>query len=87
MEENTKNSFYDFLLANSKTASQKEEPTVKKHHLVLAWLIIFFFSVFTLWIGWNYAISPIFNLPTISFLKAILLYAVAKVLSRGLFSL
>ena len=87
MEENTRNSFYDFLLANSKTTSQEEKPTVKKHHLVAAWIIIFLFNVSVLWMGWNHTVSSIFNLPKITFLNAILFYAVTKVLSRGLFSL
>lgn len=86
MEESTKNSFYDFLLANSKPASQ-EKPEVKKHHMIIAWLVIFTVNVLIVWFGWNYTVSPIFGLSTISFLQSVLLYSIVKVLSRGLFSL
>jgi len=86
MEENKKNSFYDFLLANSKTSSQ-QKPEVKKHHLIVAWVIIFIVNVIIVWFGWNYTVSPILNLSTISFSQSILLYSVVKVLTRGLFSL
>jgi len=86
MEESTKNSFYDFLLANSKPVSQ-ETPKVKKQYLIIAWLVLFLVNVLVVWFGWNYSVSLIFNLSTISFTQSVLLYSVAKVLTRGLFSL
>jgi hypothetical protein len=86
MEESTKNSFYNFLLANSKPVTQ-ETSKVKKHYLIIAWLVLFLINVLVVWFGWNYSVSPIFNLSTISFTQSILLYSIVKVLTRGLFSL
>lgn len=87
MEDNKKNSFYDFLLANSElTNKQTEKQQVKKHHLALSWLVVFFTNVLILWLGWNYAVSPVFKLPLLSFMQSLLLYGVTKVLIRGFFS-
>jgi len=86
MEESTKNSFYDFLLANSKPVSQ-ETPKVKKQYLIIAWSVLFLVNVLVVWFGWNYTVSPVFNLSTISFTQSVLLYSIVKVLTRGLFSL
>jgi hypothetical protein len=86
MEDSKRNSFYD-LLANSKVNGQEEEnKKLPKKYIVLSWIIIFFANSVVLWQGWNYAISPILNLPSLSFTKSILIYAVSKVLTRGLFS-
>ena len=85
MEDNNKKSFYD-LLANSKINGQLEKPTVKKRYLVLSWVIIFLLNSTGLYLGWNYVISPLINIANISFFDSIGLYVVAKVLSRGLFS-
>jgi hypothetical protein len=84
--EEKKNSFYDFLLANSQLTSKQPEQQIKKRHIVISWLVIFFVNISILWLGWNYAVSPLFNLTPISFIQSLLLYSAIKVLSRGFFS-
>ena len=87
MEDNKKNSFYDFLLANSElTTKPVEKPQTKKYHIVLSWIVVFFSNILILWLGWNYAVSPVFKLPLLSFVQSTFLYAVTKVLTRGFFS-
>jgi hypothetical protein len=85
MEDNNKSTFYD-LLANSKINGQSEKPTVQKKYIVLSWFIIFLLNSTGLYLGWNYVISPLIDIATISFSDSIGLYIVAKVLTRGLFS-
>jgi TRAP-type C4-dicarboxylate transport system permease small subunit len=84
--EEKKKSFYDFLLANSELTSKKPEQQIKKHYLAISWLMIFFANISILWLGWNYAVSPMFRLTPISFIQSFLLYSVVKVLTRGFFS-
>jgi hypothetical protein len=86
MEDNKKSSFYDFLLANSELNRQETKPTIKKQYIALSWLIVFLANAFILFLGWNYAMTPILKLPSISFVQSLLLYAVSKVLTRGFFS-
>jgi hypothetical protein len=86
MEESTKNSFYNFLLANSKPVA-RETSKVKRQYLIIAWMVLFLINVLVVWFGWNYSVSPIFDLSTISFAQSVLLYSIAKALSRGFFSL
>lgn len=85
MEDSEKSRFYD-LLANSKVNGQKNEIPVKKKYIVLSWLIIFTANSIVLMLGWNYAISKLLEIAQISFFESIGLYAVAKILTRGLFS-
>ena len=80
-----KEKIQDFLSGNSEDTSEKKP--IKKQYLVSAWLFIFFFEVFIVWLGWNHSISSIFNFSKLSFLEAFFLYTSVKTLSRGLFSL
>lgn len=88
MEDSKTNSFYDFLMANSQASGQEKEnkAPIKQSHIVLSWLVIFFVNVIVLYFGWNYAVSPVFKLPLLKFYETLFIYAVVKVLTRGLFS-
>jgi hypothetical protein len=85
MEDNKKNSFYDFLLANSEVNRQETNP-IEKKYVVISWLVVFFANTTILFLGWNYAVSLIFKFPLINYYQSLLLYAVAKILTRGFFS-
>lgn len=85
--EDKKNSFYDFLLANSELQKEtKTETKSKSLPLVMGWLVVFFCNVIVLYYGWNNAITSIVKVPSITFTQAILLYSFFKVLIRGFFS-
>lgn len=81
-----KSSFYEFLAANSSLVSKEKEQKPKQHHIMLAWLLLFFINSALLWTCWNYAISFAFKVPNITFLQSLSIYVVAKILSRGFFS-
>ena len=78
MEEN-KSSFYEFLAANSKV--KKNE--VHAIYLMLGWIILFILNSTILWASWNYAVVPLMHASAASFWQSILLYSIAKILTRG----
>ena len=85
--EDKKSSFYEFLMANSKIKVQAEESKkVKSVHIFISWLVIMLSNSFILWLGWNYAFMQLFPIKPVTYLQSILLYSLAKVLTRGFFS-
>jgi len=78
-------SFYEFLAANSKI-TKEENKKIHPFYLAISWVIILLGNSLVLWLGWNFAISPILKFEPVSYLQSILLYAFAKVITRGFFS-
>jgi polyferredoxin len=89
MEDNKKDSFYNFLLANSSNENKKpEQKKVKGVHVFMYIVIIPLINSILLWLGWNHAIVYVFHVSTITFVQTLLLYAVVKILfGRGFFSI
>jgi hypothetical protein len=86
MEENKPSSFYEILAANAKSTGKQEVKEISRFYLVLSWITIQLINSCVVWLAWNYAISPTFNLPLATFLSSILFYFFVKVLTRGFFS-
>lgn len=83
MEE--KRSFYDFIAAHSESAPTKEKKT-QKIYLIIGWLILFLGNSLIVWLGWNFVISKVFNLASLTLVQGVLLYSFCKVILRGFFS-
>jgi hypothetical protein len=80
-----KSSFYEFLAANSKL-TKEETKKVHPFYLLLSWVTIFMTNSLIVWVGWNYAVAPILSTTPVTFVQSILLYSIAKIFSRGFFS-
>jgi hypothetical protein len=78
-------SFYEFLTANSKITKREANKTPKVY-IAISWLVLLFTNAALLWAGWNYAVVHLFGTNPATYAQCILLYLVAKILTRGLFS-
>ena len=83
MEE--KPSFYDLIAAHSKS-TPKEEKKTQKIYLIISWLIFFLGNSIIVWLGWNFVISKVFSLASLTLVQSVLLYSFCKVVLRGFFS-
>jgi hypothetical protein len=83
--EDKSTSFYEFLAANSKL-TKEDSKKIHPFYLAISWIIIFLGNSAVLWLGWNYALSPVLNLSSVTYLQSILMYSFAKVITRGFFT-
>ena len=85
--EDDKRSFYDILMANSKLKENEKEKNLTatntdKLVVFIAAIIVFAIDSSILWLGWNHAISPVFDIKTITYIQAVLFIAVVKTILK-----
>lgn len=88
--EDKPRSFYNFLTEKSNVEHQEKTPEkkpIKPIYKILAWIVIFISNSLLLQFCWNFGLKSLVDLPQITFIQSVMVYSLAKILTRGMFTI